>query len=132
MEQIYELISNENFKNFIEIINTILTLILTTTALYFTSTVAPASVVAMKSLKSTVYVTLPLAATAVAFDSATVTGFPAILTLSSTKLSAYKPVEVSITLKVVKSLLSASFFEEHAERTPIAVIRHITTEMILI
>ena len=35
MEQIYELISNENFKNFIEIINTILTLILTTTALYF-------------------------------------------------------------------------------------------------
>ncbi len=36
MEQIYELISNENFKNFIEIINTILTLILTTTALYFT------------------------------------------------------------------------------------------------
>lgn len=36
MEPIYELISNENFKNFIEIINTILTLILTTTALYFT------------------------------------------------------------------------------------------------
>lgn len=36
MEKIYIFISNENFKNLIEIINTILTLILTSTALYFT------------------------------------------------------------------------------------------------
>ena len=65
----------------------------------------------MKSLKSTVYVTFPLAATAVTFDSATVTGSPAILTLSSLKLSAFKPVEVSITLNFVNAFPLASYFE---------------------
>ena len=81
-----------------------------TTALYFTVIVEPDSVLAIKSLKSTVYVTVPsLLATAAALLASIVFASPAIVTVPSTKLSAYKPVEVSITLNCFN--LSPSSFD---------------------
>ena len=70
-----------------------------TTALYSTVIVEPDSVPAINSLKSTVYVTVPsLLATATALFASIVFASPAIVTVPRTKLSAFKPVEVSITL----------------------------------